>query len=151
MTEEKIIKTHLGAYAFIFKENQILMIKKARGPYTGKYDLPGGTIEADELIEETLSREIKEETDCDLIQCAQLCTLDTRFDWDREDENKPNALFKHIGILYLATIKGEPSQTGDGLDSAGAKWIKISDIVDKKVLVTPFVERGLAYINESIQ
>ena len=151
MTEERVIKSHLGVYAFIFNENNLLLIKKARGPYTGEYDLPGGTIEPNELIEETLAREIKEETSCDLLQCAQLCTLDARFDWDRKEEGKPDAVFKHIGIIYMATVKGEPSIKGDGLDSAGAEWIPISDIVEKKVVVTPFVERGLSYISANMK
>ena len=152
MADEKVVKTHLGVYAFIYNGNdKILMIKKARGPYTGLYDLPGGTIEPEELIEETLAREIKEETNCDMIHCAQVCTVDTRFDWNREKEGKPNALFKHIGVLYLATVNGTPSTTGDGLDSAGAEWINISDIINKKVSVTPFTERGLQFISASME
>lgn len=147
--EEKVIKTHLGVYAFIYNEDKILMIKKARGPYTGMYDLPGGTIEPEELIEETLEREIKEETNCDLIICQQLTTVNTRFDWNREEEGKPNALFKHIGILYLATINGEPSTKGDGLDSLGSAWVNLKDIINNKVQVTPFVKMGLQYMNEN--
>lgn len=151
--EEKsvVVKNHLGVYGFIFKDNwnSILLIKKARGPYTGLYDLPGGTIEPEELIEETLEREIKEETNCDLIASTQLTTVDTRFDWNREAEGKPNALFKHIGILYLATVVGEPSTKGDGLDSNGAEWIKLSDIINNKVQVTPFIKMGLKYMNEN--
>ena len=101
------IKSHLGVYAFIWDEKKeaLLLIKKARGPYTGTYDLPGGMIEPEELIEETLEREIKEETGCQLISCYQIMTVDTRFEWDRSPENKPNALFKHIGILYTATAR----------------------------------------------
>ncbi len=147
--EEKVVKTHLGVYAFIFNDGKILMIKKARGPYTGQYDLPGGTIEPEELIEETLEREIKEETNCDLIASTQLTTVNTRFDWNREAEGKQNALFKHIGILYLATVSGEPSTKGDGLDSNGAEWIQLSDIINNKVQVTPFVKMGLQYMNEN--
>ena len=148
--EEKVVKTHLGVYAFIFNNGKILMIKKARGPYTGLYDLPGGTIEPEELIEETLEREIKEETSCNSVSCQQLVTANTRFDWNREAEGKPNALFKHIGILYMATVNGEPSTKGDGLDSNGAEWISIEDIINKNVKVTPFTEMGLRYMSENV-
>ena len=150
MTEEKVVKTHLGVYAFIYSEDRksILLIKKARGPYTGLYDLPGGTIEPEELIQETLGREIKEETSCDMIHCAQLCAVDTRFDWNREAEGKPNALFKHIGILYLAGVSGEPSTKGDGLDSNGAEWIKVEDIENGTIKVSPFTKMGLQYMSE---
>jgi len=150
MAEEKVVKTHLGVYAFIYngERDSILLIKKARGPYTGLYDLPGGTIEPEELIQETLAREIKEETNCDMVHCAQVCTVDTRFDWNREAEGKPNALFKHIGILYLAGVLGEPSTKGDGLDSNGAEWIKLKDIENETVKVSPFTKIGLQFMSE---
>ena len=146
--EEKVIKTHLGVYAFITdKDNKnLLLIKKARGPYTGLYDLPGGTIEPEELIEETLEREIKEETNCDLVSCQQLITVDTKLDWDRTAEGKPNAIFKHIGILYCATVNGTPSTEGDGLDSNGAVWIPLEDIISQKTKTSPFVLKGLKFI-----
>ena len=67
MTENNF-HSHFGVYAAIFrnKQREILLIKKARGPYTGRWDLPGGSPEINELLEETLIREIKEETDCTL-------------------------------------------------------------------------------------
>lgn len=36
---------HLGAYGLLIQNEKILLIKKATGPYQGKLDLPGGTIE----------------------------------------------------------------------------------------------------------
>ena len=142
------IKSHLGVYAFIYQNDSLLLIKKARGPYQGMYDLPGGTIEPNELITETLEREIKEETGCYLVTCEQIGTVDTRFVWNRENENKPQTLFKHIGILYFATVTGKETSSGDGQDSDGAIWISISDICQKKVSVSPFVTKGLQIASE---
>ena len=50
----------LGAYGLIIKDNQILLIKKFGGPYDGKLDLPGGTIEFCERPEDALKRELLE-------------------------------------------------------------------------------------------
>mgnify|MGYP003295650759 CR=1 FL=1 len=51
----------LGSYGLIIKNDKILLIKKSGGPYDGKLDLPGGTIEFCETPEEALIRELKEE------------------------------------------------------------------------------------------
>ena len=53
---------HLGVYGLIIKDEKILLIKKVTGPYDGKLDLPGRTIEFGETPEETLRRELLEET-----------------------------------------------------------------------------------------
>ncbi|MNG21511.1 8-oxo-dGTP diphosphatase [compost metagenome] len=44
------------------KDNRVLLIQKDRGPHTGKWDLPGGTIEFGEDPYDTLIREFEEET-----------------------------------------------------------------------------------------
>ena len=76
MEEQKlrsdVTKFHKGVYAIIKNDNQILLIKKARGPYTGLFDLPGGSPEKDEAPEQTLIREVKEETNCDVASCTFL-------------------------------------------------------------------------------
>lgn len=135
-------KAHTGVYAVILDaaNENILLIRKTRGPYTGLLDLPGGTIEADELIEEALAREITEETACTLLSARQLETVSIRYEY-RDPKTGEAGTWKHIGILYTARVAGEPSAAGDGLDSGGAMWVAVSTIKDDHV--TPFVRMGL--------
>ena len=58
--------SHLGSYGLIIKNEQIVLINKANGPYKGKLDLPGGTIEFGETPEQALIREVKEEVGIDI-------------------------------------------------------------------------------------
>lgn len=46
---EMIRHTHLGVYGVLVVSGEVLLIKKARGPHTGKWDFPGGTIEFGDL------------------------------------------------------------------------------------------------------
>ncbi|MFM7620395.1 MAG: NUDIX domain-containing protein [Alphaproteobacteria bacterium] len=51
--------------------------------YTPLFDLPGGSIKDLELLEETLSREIKEETPCQVVKATQLKTLRSLFNYQQ--------------------------------------------------------------------
>ena len=53
---ETIVKTHVGAYGIIIKDDKIALVKKARGGYKGKLDLPGGGIEHFESPVDALKR-----------------------------------------------------------------------------------------------
>ena len=51
----------LGAYGIFIENKKILLIRKNGGPYDGKLDLPGGTIEFNEKPNDALIREFDEE------------------------------------------------------------------------------------------
>lgn len=133
--------THLGVYGILIKNNQILLIKKSRGPHKGKWDLPGGSIEFGEDPYETLKREFDEETGIHelegRIRTAISYTLIYPFKEDELEE------LHHIGIIYdveLTSNQYELKTDGDGEDSLGACWIHIDEI--DNIETTPFV-RGV--------
>ena len=51
-----------SAVAFVHREGDILLIKRGVAPSRGKWALPSGFVEPDELPEETALRELREET-----------------------------------------------------------------------------------------
>ncbi|MBO5997845.1 MAG: NUDIX domain-containing protein [Alphaproteobacteria bacterium] len=134
-----VTRSHKGVYGIIRKNNQILVIRKARGPYTGLYDLPGGSPEANETPEQTVAREIKEETNCDLISCTNKREKTIFFSQFTKASAETGCL-QHTGILFDVKVVGEPTTQGDGLDSNGAKWVDIDTLSDQNA--TPFVLIG---------
>lgn len=52
---------HKGVYGIYFSDNHLLVVRKTRGPYIYRYDLPGGSIEENETLLDALSRELYEE------------------------------------------------------------------------------------------
>src|ERR1700722_6114951 len=132
-----VYTSHFGVYALILnaEKNAALLIKKSLGCYTGLYDLPGGSMEPDELLEETLCREVLEETDCTITSFSQLCTLSTLYPHKKDGVEK---ILRHIGTIYTADITGTPRVHPTGLDdSDGCVWVPFTDITLKNS--APFV------------
>lgn len=69
--------THFGVYGICIKDGQLLCIRKKRGPYKGRYDLPGGSQESGESLLETLERELREETGFELKVSSHNRIFDT--------------------------------------------------------------------------
>ena len=90
--------THIGVYALAKKESKMLFIKKSRGPYTGKWDIPGGGFEFGETPLETLHREFDEETGLAISKSKLLDVLSHTAIY--KDENQKMETVHHIGILY---------------------------------------------------
>jgi len=133
---DDVTRAHLGVYGVIKKEGKILVIKKARGPYTGLYDLPGGTPEDNETPEETVTREIKEETSCNVVAKSnerQHTILFNHF----TPESRITGCMQHTGILFDISVDGVPVTSGDGLDSNGAQWVEIETLSPDNA--SPFV------------
>lgn len=132
----EITRTHRGIYGYIECNDKIMLIVKKRGPYTGMYDLPGGSPEVGETEEETLRREIKEETGCDLIHFNNRHEEIITFEDFIEDDGRLGCL-RHTGVLFDCKTSGIPDDTISDLDSNGALWVKKSDLNKKNA--TPFV------------
>ncbi|MBR4177909.1 MAG: NUDIX hydrolase [Bacilli bacterium] len=124
---------HLGVYGLIVDDNKIALILKSRGAYTGKLDLPGGSIEHGERPEETLVREIKEELNADVKEYNLFDSESVTVNWKHKEQDEN---MHHIGIFYLVTLKDNKlKEDADGLDSLGAKWYDIDKL--KKDDVSP--------------
>jgi ADP-ribose pyrophosphatase YjhB (NUDIX family) len=141
-----MLHSHFGIYAIIANSNnqKILLIKKARGPYEGRFDLPGGSIENSELLEECLAREIKEETGCEIVNFKQIETISSFFDYQNSDQE--DCHLRHIGVLYQAEISEVPKSHGDGEDSNGCIWRDINSLDSSNS--TPFVLWAINYLKQ---
>lgn len=123
---------HIGVYGVFINDGKLLVIKKARGPYIGMLDLPGGGIEFGEKIEECLSREIMEETGATLNN-FQFILFNENFCNYFNKEKKIKKLH-HIGIYFLVDLFFNKIKTdADGLDSLGADFVNIDDLEMLKI------------------
>ena len=133
---------HLGVYALIKREEEILLIKKLRGPYTGKLDLPGGRVEHGETPEQTVKREVAEETGLVVLESKLLNNLSVKVDFK---DDRGDVSMHQIGLIYQVTV-GEnqtPIAEMEMEDSGGAEWFEIKNLT--KDGLSPFAATLLGY------
>jgi 8-oxo-dGTP diphosphatase len=87
-----------AAVALIERGQRLLLTRRARPPYTGTWDLPGGFLEGDEAAEVGLRRELREELGV-RVQGA-------RFLGFAGDRYGPRG-FPILTLVYRATVAGK--------------------------------------------
>lgn len=133
---------HFGVYGLIIKDNQILLINKVTGPYNGKLDLPGGTIEFTEKPVDTLKRELLEETGIEITDCTLFDADSVVIDWEYKNEKIKT---HHTGIFYKVLsynndIKKEIKIDSTNDDSLGADFYNINKLTKNKLSAITILE-----------
>lgn len=133
----------LGAYGLIIDDGKILLIKKSGGPYDGKLDLPGGTIEFCEKPEDALKRELLEEVGIEVNEYELFDANSVAFEW----QFKEDTLVKvhHTGIFYKVSnykndIKKEVEIDEVNDDSLGAEFYDIESLSRDNISETTLLE-----------
>ena len=122
-----MIVNHFGVYGICIKDNKLLCIKKERGPYKNRFDLPGGSQKGNEGLIETLVREFREETGYQIKGCGYCRVYDVFVE-------ESNRTVHHIMVFYDVDINLEQQDTiseklEDKLnDSSGVYWIDLEEL-----------------------
>ena len=136
----EVVKTHIGAYGVIVKDEKIALTRKARGGYKGKLDLPGGGIEHTESPRETFNRELMEEIEGTVKEATLVDVSVTNIKWEMEKDVWED--LHHIGVIYKVELESDKLKSdADGLDSEGADWYDISSLNENEL--SPFAKYAI--------
>lgn len=109
---------HVVTQAVVYKEHEILLIKRAEGMLEGgKWALPGGFVDRDETTKEAIAREIKEETGWEVDQVELLSIYDNP---DRPAEDRQNISFNFMCRALKQTGVSDHEVTA-------LEWVNLSD------------------------
>ena len=102
--------------AVVFKDNEVLLVRRAQPPSQDIWAIPGGRVEIGETLQAAAEREILEETGVKIRAGEPVFT----FDYIERDEGG-RVQFHYIIVDLMADyISGEP-YAGD--DAADARWV----------------------------
>ncbi|MBM7579401.1 NUDIX hydrolase [Jeotgalibacillus terrae] len=132
-----------GVYGLYIYNDKLLVIRKSRGPYRNRYDLPGGSLEEGEGLTEALQREFAEETGLKVIRKNQIGTADFKLPWSW----KQHTHVHHIAVFYeVERVEGAlaaPIQF-DGQDALGTSWISEEEVAQDQA--SPLVIEAFNWI-----
>lgn len=111
----------VGVGAVIICNAKILLEKRKSEPGRGKWSIPGGLVELGESIEQTVIREVNEETGLkvekpELIDVVDYITL---------DENS-RIKYHFVMVDYFVKLKAGVLKASD--DAAELKWVAFDDV-----------------------
>ena len=112
LTVDAIVYTHHIDQKFI------LLIQRGIEPFLGKWALPGGFVNMDELLETACIRELREETGLVVKSMKQFKTFDAV---NRDPRHRT------ISVVYTANIPGQDEVKG-GDDAANARWFPVNKL-----------------------
>ena len=104
--------------AIVVQGDQLLMIRRGRGPAQGQWSVPGGRVERGEALAEAVVRELWEETHVAGV-CGELLGWVERI----SDE-------AHNVILDFAVVPLEDNDPVAGDDAAEATWVPLGAVAD---------------------
>jgi len=102
-------------------ELQALLIKRGAAPHKGKWALPGGFINMKETLEESVLREVAEETG--LTRIPFLTKLNIYGDPGRDPRGRV------ITVAFLGILRGN-SRAHAGDDAAALHWMPVDTLPD---------------------
>lgn len=98
---------------------QVLLIRRKRPPFEGRWAIPGGFVDIDEPLESAAMRELEEETGVRDVRIEQLAAFG---DPGRDPRGRT------ITVVYLALLPPHRTAVRAGDDAADARWWPIRNL-----------------------
>jgi 8-oxo-dGTP diphosphatase len=125
-------KPIVGVGAIVIRHGKILLEKRSNDPGKGKWSVPGGKVEIGETLEQTVIREVKEETGL-TVRAPVIIDAVSQISLDKKGEVK----YHFVIIDYLVSYERGEAQAAS--DAAALEWVPL-DGVEEKDLTKSFRE-----------
>jgi 8-oxo-dGTP diphosphatase len=113
------VTVDLVVYTFRERSLRVLLIRRGREPFAGKWAIPGGFLEMDEPVEDAARRELREETGLDLPGPIAPIGFFARPGRDSRGRT--------ITLAHAAVIRAGEAQVRGGDDAAEAAWLPVEE------------------------
>jgi 8-oxo-dGTP diphosphatase len=101
---------------------RVLMVRRGKDPFAGRWALPGGFVNIDEPFETAARRELKEETGFDATGPVEFIGVFGKPGRDPRGRT--------ISIAHATVVRGPLPQVAGSDDAADAAWLTIKEATD---------------------
>lgn len=119
----------IGVGAVIIKDGKILLEKRKNEPGKGKWSIPGGLVELGESVEQTVIREVKEETGLEVEKPEHIDVVDNVV---RDDNSEIKYHF--VIIDYFVKLKGGTMKATS--DAEELRWVTFDEVEKYDLTIT---------------
>ena len=131
--------------AFIVNENdEMLVVRRAKEPAKGTYDLPGGFCDMGETVEEGMRREILEETGLEVQDIQYLFSSPNVYQYSGMGIHT-------LDMDYLVRVKGGRLAIQAADDAAEAFWIPINEVNPADFGLTSIRNAVIRFLHETLR
>jgi mutator protein MutT len=111
----------VGVGAIIVCDGKLLLEKRKNEPGKGKWSIPGGLVELGENVEQTVVREVKEETGLEVEKPEHIDVVDNVV---RDEDGKVKYHF--VIIDYFVKLKGGTVKAMS--DAEELRWVSLGEV-----------------------
>lgn len=123
MSEAVPERAEVAVGAIVVVDDRLLLIRRGRGVAVGSWSLPGGLVEAGELLAEAVVRELAEETGLEGV-CGPLVGVVERF-----------VEGHHYVILdHRVTLLDPDAEPRAGDDAAEVAWVPLHEVAERPLV-----------------
>jgi mutator protein MutT len=133
----------IGVGAVIIKDGKILLEKRKNEPGKGKWSIPGGLVELGESVEQTVIREVREETGLEVEKPEHIDVVDNVV---RDDNSEIKYHF--VIIDYFVKLKGGTMKAAS--DAEELRWVTFNEVEKHDLTITfrEFFKRNCMRLQE---
>jgi mutator protein MutT len=113
-----------SAGAVIMRNGRILLEERKNDPGRGKWSIPGGIVELGETPEQTVIREVQEETGL-MVDSPELIDVVSPVTLDESGRVK----YHFVIVDYLVKLKGGTATATS--DAAKLEWVRLDEVEQK--------------------
>lgn len=122
-----------AAAGVVFRDAEVLLVRRKASPYAGRWSLPGGAVELGETVHDAVVREVREETGLD-VEPKEVVGV-----YDNIITEGDRVRFHYLLVDFLCRLIG--GELDPGSDASAAEWVPPEDL--EGVDLTPLAREAI--------